>query len=58
MKFTVKEVVRGFSNKQIAHNLTVSESTVKFHVSAILAKLGASRRAEIAVWASAISRLD
>jgi NarL family two-component system response regulator LiaR len=39
-------VVRGFSNRQIAHNLTVSESTVKFHVSNLLSKLGVATRAE------------
>jgi NarL family two-component system response regulator LiaR len=39
-------VVRGLSNKQIAHNLTVSESTVKFHVSNVLSKLGVATRAE------------
>lgn len=39
-------VVRGFSNRQIAANLTLSESTVKFHVSNILSKLGIATRAE------------
>ena len=39
-------VVRGLSNRQIAHQLTVSESTVKFHVSNILSKLGVATRAE------------
>ncbi|MGH2608184.1 MAG: LuxR C-terminal-related transcriptional regulator [Tepidiformaceae bacterium] len=40
-------VARGFSNKQIASELTVSEGTVKAHVSHILAKLGISHRAEL-----------
>jgi NarL family two-component system response regulator LiaR len=39
-------VVRGLSNRQIAHDLTLGESTVKFHVSNILSKLGAATRAE------------
>jgi NarL family two-component system response regulator LiaR len=39
-------VVRGFSNRQIAANLTLSESTIKFHVSNILSKLGIASRAE------------
>lgn len=39
-------IVRGLSNRQIAHDLTLGESTVKFHVSNILSKLGAATRAE------------
>lgn len=40
-------VARGLSNKQIASELTVSEGTVKAHVSHILAKLGIAHRAEL-----------
>jgi NarL family two-component system response regulator LiaR len=36
----------GLSNKEIANKLVLSVSTVKFHVSNILTKLGASSRAE------------
>ena len=36
----------GASNKEIAARLHVSDHTVKFHVSAILSKLGAATRAE------------
>lgn len=36
----------GLSNKAIAHALQISEHTAKFHISAILAKLGASSRTE------------
>lgn len=39
----------GLSNKQIAVRLHISEHTVKFHVSSIYGKLGATNRAE-AVW--------
>ncbi len=39
-------VVRGLSNRQIAHELTLGESTVKFHVSNILSKLSVATRAE------------
>jgi NarL family two-component system response regulator LiaR len=39
-------MVKGFNNKQIAHQLVVSEPTVKFHVRNILAKLKASGRTE------------
>lgn len=37
---------QGFTNKEIATRLVISERTVKFHVSAILAKLGAGNRTE------------
>ena len=37
---------RGLSNKMIARALHISEHTVKFHVSSIYTKLGASSRAE------------
>ncbi|HKZ83737.1 MAG TPA: response regulator transcription factor [Anaerolineae bacterium] len=39
-------MVQGLSNPQIAERLVVSQSTVKFHVSSILAKLNASSRTE------------
>lgn len=39
-------LARGNSNKQIALDLLISEHTVKFHVSSIYSKLGASNRTE------------
>lgn len=39
-------MAEGFSNPQIAETLVVSRSTVKFHVSSILAKLGVAGRTE------------
>lgn len=39
-------LAQGLANKQIAHELGISEHTVKFHVSSIYAKLGATNRAE------------
>src|SRR5262245_34643337 len=39
-------MAEGLGNKSIAAHLGVSAHTVKFHVAAILAKLGASRRTE------------
>jgi len=39
-------LVKGLSNNDIADRLVVSRSTVKFHVSSILSKLGVSSRTE------------
>ena len=43
---------RGLANKAIAQRLTISESTVKFHVNAILAKLGAQSRTDAVIRAT------
>lgn len=39
-------VCRGLLNKQIAHELSITETTVKAHVTAILRKLGAQSRTQ------------
>jgi DNA-binding NarL/FixJ family response regulator len=39
-------MAQGLQNKEIAAQLVISERTVKFHVSAILGKLGAGNRTE------------
>jgi len=39
-------LARGLSNKRAADRLGLSEHTIKFHVAAILAKLGAATRTE------------
>jgi DNA-binding NarL/FixJ family response regulator len=39
-------LAEGLGNKEIAYRLSISEHTVKFHVSSIFAKLGASSRTE------------
>jgi DNA-binding NarL/FixJ family response regulator len=41
----LEQLAAGLSNRQIARALSISEHTVKFHVSAILGKLGVSSRA-------------
>lgn len=45
---------RGLLNKQIAHELDVSEATVKAHVSAILQKLGVESRTQAVIAAASI----
>lgn len=44
-------VARGYTNKQIAETLFVSEKTARNHVSHILEKLGLARRSEAAAFA-------
>jgi two-component system nitrate/nitrite response regulator NarL len=44
-------LTKGHSNKQIARNLDVAESTVKIHVQHILRKLNLSSRVQAAVYA-------
>lgn len=44
-------VAQGRANKEIALALAVSERTVKFHVSAVMVKLGAANRTEAATLA-------
>jgi len=42
----LRQLAEGLGNKQIASSLAISEHTVKFHISSILDKLGASGRTE------------
>jgi DNA-binding NarL/FixJ family response regulator len=44
-------IARGRSNREIAKALTVSEKTVKTHVSSVLMKLGVTDRTQAALWA-------
>jgi NarL family two-component system response regulator LiaR len=45
-------LAEGQTNRQIADRLVVTERTVKFHVSSILAKLGAGNRTEAVAFAN------
>jgi DNA-binding NarL/FixJ family response regulator len=47
----LSEVAKGLSNNEIADRLSLSEKTVRNHVSAILAKLNLSNRIEAATYA-------
>ncbi len=48
----VQLLAAGLTNKEIAQRLGITEHTVKFHVNAILGKLGAATRTEAAVQAA------
>ena len=39
-------VADGLSNREIAHDLAISEHTVKFHLASVFGKLGVSTRTE------------
>ena len=45
-------MAEGLPNKVIAHRLSISEHTVKFHINAILSKLGAQSRTDAVVRAT------
>ena len=49
-------ITEGLTNGEIAASLGIAPKTASSHVEHILAKLGASRRAEIAAWASHVER--
>lgn len=51
-------MIEGMNNKQIAEELVVSVSTIKFHVSSVLAKLEASSRTEAVSYALKNKILD
>jgi DNA-binding NarL/FixJ family response regulator len=47
----LQSLAEGRSNREIARSLTVSEKTVKTHVSNVLMKLGVADRTQAALWA-------
>jgi DNA-binding CsgD family transcriptional regulator len=48
-------VAEGLTNAEIAERLTIAPKTASAHIEHILAKLGVTRRAEIAAWAVGIA---
>jgi two-component system nitrate/nitrite response regulator NarL len=50
-------LTRGWSNKEIAHDLGIPESAVKFHVRILLRKIGAKNRTQAVMWAFATRRI-
>ncbi|WP_052356443.1 response regulator transcription factor [[Clostridium] dakarense] len=46
----IKEVAKGFNNYKISENLSITEYTVKKHISSILQKLGLKNRQEIILY--------
>ena len=49
-----KLVAAGLTNRQIADQLVLAPKTISAHVTHILVKLGAARRAEIGAWCATI----
>jgi predicted ATPase/DNA-binding CsgD family transcriptional regulator len=45
-----EHIAQGLTNKEIASRLVISQRTAESHVERILAKLGFSRRAQVAAW--------
>jgi DNA-binding CsgD family transcriptional regulator len=50
-----RKVAEGLTNAELADDLSISPRTAGSHVEHILAKLGVSRRAEIAAWATLVA---
>jgi DNA-binding NarL/FixJ family response regulator len=51
-------VARGRTNSEIADELHISISTVKTHLAALMRKLNARNRVEIAIWAHETGRME
>jgi DNA-binding CsgD family transcriptional regulator/tetratricopeptide (TPR) repeat protein len=49
-----RKIAEGLTNAQLADELSIAPKTASSHVEHILAKLGVSRRAEIAAWATSV----
>ncbi len=51
-------VARGLTNAEVADRLHISLSTTKTHLAALMRKLGARNRVEIAIWAYETGRIE
>jgi len=51
----VELIAEGLTNREIGERLYLSEKTIKHHISEILAKLGFTRRSEIAAFAARLA---
>jgi DNA-binding NarL/FixJ family response regulator len=54
----LRALARGLQNKEIAAQLSITERTVKFHVSSIMGKLGAGNRTEVVTLAAQFGLID
>jgi DNA-binding CsgD family transcriptional regulator len=50
-----RKIADGLTNAEVAEELGISPKTASAHVEHIFAKLGVSRRAEVATWATSIA---
>ena len=48
----LEQLAEGLTNRQIADRLFLAEKTIKNYVTAVLSKLGMTRRTEAAVYAA------
>jgi DNA-binding NarL/FixJ family response regulator len=53
----LRTVARGRTNAEIAEELHISMSTVKFHLASLMTKLAARNRVELAIWAYETNRM-
>jgi DNA-binding NarL/FixJ family response regulator len=57
-QMVLERLARGLGNKQIAAQLGIAERTVKFHVSSVFTKLGATNRTEAVTRAAQAGLID
>jgi DNA-binding NarL/FixJ family response regulator len=55
---TLRQICKGKANKEISYELSISEATVKTHITAIMGKIGARRRTQVVLLAKSIKLFD